>query len=239
MAWYVPGLLTSRSTDVTKGSPWSMSTRRMVLVGQPRPLAATCSAARSRGSPPAPRRRAPTDPSPVLGPVPDLRDGAVRLLGFPRVSSTGPSTTPKPRSCSTTGPTWPAATKGWAPSGPERQHPTGPQPQDQRSRRAVRRRQRRHRHDGPGRHDHDRGHDDGEVVQAYTSLNGTQMNCSGGDMPWGSWITCEETVNGSRRRTDFTGVSNVPLTKPHGYRGCSPSTVRMALVQNAMVLVPR
>ncbi len=36
----------------------------------------------------------------------------------------------------------------------------------------------------------------GEVVHAFTSLNGTQMNCSGGPMPWGSWITCEETVNG-------------------------------------------
>ena len=36
----------------------------------------------------------------------------------------------------------------------------------------------------------------GKVVDAFTSLNGTQMNCSGGPMPWGSWITCEETVNG-------------------------------------------
>ena len=36
----------------------------------------------------------------------------------------------------------------------------------------------------------------GRVVRAYTSLNGTMMNCSGGEMPWGSWITCEETVNG-------------------------------------------
>jgi uncharacterized protein len=31
----------------------------------------------------------------------------------------------------------------------------------------------------------------GEVIGARTSLNGTQMNCSGGRMPWGSWITCE------------------------------------------------
>ncbi len=57
----------------------------------------------------------------------------------------------------------------------------------------------------------------GEVVRAYTSLNGTQMNCSGGPMPWGSWITCEETVNGPDVGADFTGVSNVPLTQPHGY----------------------
>jgi secreted PhoX family phosphatase len=30
----------------------------------------------------------------------------------------------------------------------------------------------------------------GVVVGAFTSLNGTQMNCSGGRMPWGSWVTC-------------------------------------------------
>ena len=58
---------------------------------------------------------------------------------------------------------------------------------------------------------------EGEVIHAYTSLNGTQMNCSGGQMPWGSWITCEETVNGPDVGPDFTGVSNIPLTKPHGY----------------------
>jgi uncharacterized protein len=57
----------------------------------------------------------------------------------------------------------------------------------------------------------------GKVVDAYTSLNGTQMNCSGGPMPWGSWVTCEETVNGPDVGPDFTGVSNVPLQQPHGF----------------------
>ena len=57
----------------------------------------------------------------------------------------------------------------------------------------------------------------GEVIGAYTSLNGTQMNCAGAAMPWGSYISCEETVNGPDVGPDFTGVSNVPLTKPHGY----------------------
>jgi secreted PhoX family phosphatase len=57
----------------------------------------------------------------------------------------------------------------------------------------------------------------GEVVRAYTSLNGTQMNCSGGQMPWGSWITCEETVNGPDVGPDFTGVPNIPLTQRHGF----------------------
>ncbi len=57
----------------------------------------------------------------------------------------------------------------------------------------------------------------GEVVRAFTSLNGTQMNCSGGQMPWGSWVTCEETINGPDVGPDFTGASNRPLTQPHGY----------------------
>ena len=57
----------------------------------------------------------------------------------------------------------------------------------------------------------------GEVRRAHTSLNGTMMNCSGGQMPWGAWVTCEETVNGPDVGPDFTRTSNVPLTKPHGY----------------------
>ena len=57
----------------------------------------------------------------------------------------------------------------------------------------------------------------GEVVSSWTSLNGTQMNCSGGRMPWGSWITCEETINGPDVGPDFTGVSNIPLQQRHGF----------------------
>ena len=57
----------------------------------------------------------------------------------------------------------------------------------------------------------------GKVVDAWTSLNGTMMNCSGGIMPWGSWVTCEETVNGPDVGPDFTGASNTGLQKPHGY----------------------
>jgi secreted PhoX family phosphatase len=58
---------------------------------------------------------------------------------------------------------------------------------------------------------------DGQVLNSYTSISGTQNNCSGGIMPWGAWITCEETVNGPDVGPDFTGVSNAPLTKPHGF----------------------
>lgn len=57
----------------------------------------------------------------------------------------------------------------------------------------------------------------GQVRRAWTGLNGTMMNCSGGQMPWGAWVTCEETVNGPDVGPDFTGASNTTLTKPHGY----------------------
>jgi hypothetical protein len=57
----------------------------------------------------------------------------------------------------------------------------------------------------------------GEVVRSFTSLNGTQMNCAGGIMPWGTWITCEETVNGPDVGPDFTNASNVSLTQRHGF----------------------
>jgi secreted PhoX family phosphatase len=58
---------------------------------------------------------------------------------------------------------------------------------------------------------------EGEVVRSFTSLNGTQMNCAGGIMPWGSWITCEETVNGPDVGPDFTTASNIPLQQRHGF----------------------
>lgn len=57
----------------------------------------------------------------------------------------------------------------------------------------------------------------GRVRDAWTSLNGTMMNCSGGIMPWGSWVTCEETVNGPDVGPDFTGNPNTALEKRHGY----------------------
>ncbi len=57
----------------------------------------------------------------------------------------------------------------------------------------------------------------GWVIRSFTSLNGTLMNCSGGQMPWGAWVTCEETINGPDVGADFTTTPNTALTKPHGY----------------------
>ena len=40
---------------------------------------------------------------------------------------------------------------------------------------------------------------DGEarVIRQFASLTGTCVNCAGGATPWGSWISCEETVEGT------------------------------------------
>jgi secreted PhoX family phosphatase len=66
----------------------------------------------------------------------------------------------------------------------------------------------------------------GVVEHSFASLSGTQMNCSGGRMSWGSWITCEETVNGYDVGDDFTRpagsdplaqATNAKLQKTHGH----------------------
>lgn len=35
-----------------------------------------------------------------------------------------------------------------------------------------------------------------ELVSDFLSLSGTYINCAGGPTPWGSWLSCEETVAG-------------------------------------------
>ena len=62
----------------------------------------------------------------------------------------------------------------------------------------------------------------GKVIEAWASLAGTAVNCAGGPTPWGSWLTCEETVFGP----DFTASganaarlrdANHDYRRPHGY----------------------
>ena len=46
-----------------------------------------------------------------------------------------------------------------------------------------------------------------ELVDEFVSLAGTCVNCAGGPTPWGSWLSCEETVRGLR----------AGYLRPHGY----------------------
>ncbi|MDT0595187.1 alkaline phosphatase PhoX [Glaciecola petra] len=47
----------------------------------------------------------------------------------------------------------------------------------------------------------------GKLEKQFMSLIGTIRNCSGGTTPWGSWLTCEESVE---KASDYIG-------KDHGY----------------------
>lgn len=55
------------------------------------------------------------------------------------------------------------------------------------------------------------------LVKEFASLSGTLVNCAGGPTPWGSWISCEETVLGPFQGRDATGVAFGGFEREHGY----------------------
>jgi len=55
----------------------------------------------------------------------------------------------------------------------------------------------------------------GVLKGSWVSASGTTFNCSGGPMPWGSWVTCEESVSGPGLLDIFFPGNS--YTQPHGY----------------------
>jgi uncharacterized protein len=53
----------------------------------------------------------------------------------------------------------------------------------------------------------------GEVADAYSIARGTSMNCQGGAMPWGTYLTCEEVAYGRVLECDPLGV-RPPIERP-------------------------
>ena len=47
---------------------------------------------------------------------------------------------------------------------------------------------------------------DGKLIDAYSVLQGTSRNCSGGATPWDSWLSCEEIDSGRVWECDPLGV---------------------------------
>lgn len=56
----------------------------------------------------------------------------------------------------------------------------------------------------------------GNQVESWVSASGTTFNCSGGAMPYGTWVTCEESIAGPDLDPDFVG-QGPNLDEKHGY----------------------
>ena len=62
----------------------------------------------------------------------------------------------------------------------------------------------------------------GELLKSWSSISGTSRNCAGGPTPWGSWLTCEETLHEPEEK-DSKGKP-FAFEKTHGWIFEVPAT---------------
>ncbi|MGD1914987.1 MAG: alkaline phosphatase PhoX [Phycisphaerales bacterium] len=67
----------------------------------------------------------------------------------------------------------------------------------------------------------------GTVEKEFLSLAGTIRNCAGGPTPWGTWITCEETVERASNRWSEDRI----YERDHGYNFEVPATATPSLAE--------
>lgn len=56
----------------------------------------------------------------------------------------------------------------------------------------------------------------GDTVDAYRLLRDTSLNCAGGPTPWGTWLSCEETLTGRVFECDPLGESDAVVRPAMG-----------------------
>ena len=72
---------------------------------------------------------------------------------------------------------------------------------------------------------------DRRAYESFAVLGGTHTNCAGGQMPWGTWITCEEIFNYGAVEANVVPGSGVP----HGYSFEVPADATGAVTPQPIV----